>query len=117
EVSSGNYTGAITINKSLTINGPNAGTAGYATRVDEAVLENAAINVTGSVTVILDGLHIYQTNNTADAILLSGGATATVTNNIIERFGITTGNIVRGLTTSAGAGVKTISNNLFTGDP
>jgi parallel beta-helix repeat protein len=115
-VAAGTYTGAITIGKSLTLNGPNAGIEGNGVRAGEAKLENAQVTISGTVTVIMDGFHIYQTNNTADAVLLGGPSTVTVQNSIIERFGVSTGTFARGITTSAGAGVKTISDNLFTGD-
>ncbi|MBK5286703.1 MAG: T9SS type A sorting domain-containing protein, partial [Bacteroidia bacterium] len=58
---------------------------------------------------------VSQTNNTADVILLSGASQATVQNCILERNGITTGNLVRSIVTSAGSGAKVIQNNLFTG--
>jgi nitrous oxidase accessory protein NosD len=116
EVCASTYTESIIVNKALTINGPNAGIAGNGMRGAEAVLFNCNIDITASGTVIIDGLRIYQTDNNADVVLISGGTTATVQNCILDRDGVTTGAIVRAITTSSGAGVKTIQNNLFTGD-
>lgn len=116
QVAAGTYTAAVTINKEVTLQGPNAGIAGTGARGAEAVISNAQITTSGAGPVVIDGFHVYQTNNTSDAVLLAGATNATVQNSIIDRDGITTGNIVRGITTSGGAGVKLIQNNLFTGD-
>lgn len=115
-VAPGSYTDVLNISKSLTLLGPNTGTAGYLTRSSEAVIQNAQIIVSGANTVVIDGFHIYQTNTTADAILLGDPSTVVVKNSIIERRGEATGTIARGITTSAGTGAKTIKDNLFTGD-
>ena len=116
EVCAGSYTEALTINLSLTLQGPNTGIPGTGIRISEAILEDGSINVTGSGTVVIDGFYIHQTNILSDVILLSGGSTATIENSIFERESLTTGDFVRAITTSAGAGVKTIQNNYFTGD-
>lgn len=116
QVAAGTYPNVVNVSKPLTIKGPNAGIAGNGARGAEAIVSDAKITVSGANTVVIDGLKIYQTNNTNEAILLGGTSIATVQNCIIERFGVTTGNTVRGLTTSAGAGAKLIQNNLFTGD-
>ncbi|MFZ1704188.1 MAG: right-handed parallel beta-helix repeat-containing protein [Saprospiraceae bacterium] len=115
EVCNGTYTEAISVNKNLTINGPNAGTPGNGVRVTEAILQDGSFTIPGAHTVVLDGFHVYQTNTTTP-ISLSGGSIATVRNNKIERYGIATGSGVRGIEISAGAGTKNIENNLFTGD-
>lgn len=115
-VSAATYTENITINKALTLLGPNAGIAGTGVRGAEAQLLNCNIDITATGAVVLDGFHIYQTDNNADVILISGGTAATIRNNKIERFGAVSGQIVRAITTSAGSGVKNIQHNLFTGD-
>lgn len=117
-ISAGTYSEAITVNKAITLNGPNAGTLGNGTRVAEAILSNGSINVSSAGPVIIDGFHIYQTNDTpGDVILLGGNSTVTVRNSKIERAGPGTapGVSVRAITTSSGNGVKTIQGNLFTG--
>lgn len=115
KVASGTYAENITVNKDLTIQGPNAGIAGNGVRVAEAIIADGKINIAGTNTVVFDGFKIYQTN-TITPISLGGTSTATIQNNIIERFGSATGSTIRGIETSPGIGVKTIANNLFTGD-
>jgi parallel beta-helix repeat protein len=111
----GTYTESITINKDLTFEGPNAGTLGSAPRVAEAIIQDGGVNVSGSNTVTFDGFTISQTNTTTP-VSLGSNAQVTFQNNIIERNGFTAGSSVRGVEISAGSGVKTISNNLFTGN-
>jgi hypothetical protein len=113
EVAAGTYTeGPISLNKAVTLLGPNAGLAGNAVRGPEARIENSSITVTAAAT--MDGFEIYQTNNSADGVLVQ--AAATVTNSVIRRDGVTTGNTVRGLSTSVGLSGYSITGNLFTGD-
>lgn len=117
EVCDGNYTENLIISQDITINGPNIGKdPNVDVRLDEAVLLDGTLQVSGSATVVIDGIKVHQTNNTSDAVLLGGPSTVTIQNSIIERFGVDTGIGARGITTSAGAGVKNILNNLFTGD-
>lgn len=113
-VGAGTYNEALAVNKNLTINGPNLGISGTGTRGAEAVLADGSMNISANCT--LDGFKILQTNNTSDVLLLGGSAAANIQNNIFERNGITTGNVVRAITTASGSGTKTIQNNLFTGD-
>lgn len=113
--SAGTYAENITINKNLTINGPNAGIAGNGIRSAEAIIENSKVSIPGGNTVVFDGFKIYQTNTTTP-VSLGSGAIATIQNNIIERFGIVTGSTVRGIEISPGTGAKIIGNNLITGD-
>jgi parallel beta-helix repeat protein len=110
----GTYTeGPIALNKAIALQGPNAGLAGDdLARGPEARIENSKITVTAAATI--DGFEIYQTDNSADGLLMQ--AAATVTNSVIRRDGITTGNTVRGLSTSVGLSGYSISGNLFTGD-
>lgn len=116
QVEAGTYSAAVNINKAVTLLGPNAGTPGTGTRVAEATIENAQVTTSGAGPIIIDGFRIHQTNNTTDAVILGGATNATIQNSIIERNGVTTGAIVRGITTVAGSGVKLIQDNLFTGD-
>ncbi len=117
-VDAGSYTENININKSVTLNGPNAGIAGTGVRGAEAILLNCSIDVNNAGTTILDGLHIKRTDAVAgDQILLDGAGTNTVQNCIIERLGSVTGTGIRALTTTASGGTKNILNNKITGDP
>jgi hypothetical protein len=116
ELCAGNYTENLNISKDLTILGPNAGIdPNLGTRVTEAVIYDGKINIPGANTVIIDGIHIYQTNDVTP-VSLGGATVATIQNTIVERYGVNAGSFVRGIETSAGAGVKNIRNNLFTGD-
>ena len=116
KVAAGTYSGVISISKSLLICGPNVGIAGNGVRAAEANILDSKITISGANTVTVDGIRIFQTNNTSDAVLLGGTSTVTIQNCIIERSGITTGDIVRAITTSAGPGAKSIKNNMFTGN-
>jgi hypothetical protein len=113
-VSAGTYSeGPISLNKAVILQGPNAGLAGTAlTRGPEARIENSSITVTAAATI--DGFEIYQTNNAENGVLVQ--AAATVTNSVIRRDGITTGNTVRGISTSVGLAGYSIIGNLITGD-
>jgi parallel beta-helix repeat protein len=116
ELCAGDYTETVSINKDLTIIGPNVGIdPNTGSRIDEAVLLDGKFNIMGANTVEIDGIKIYQTNITTP-VSLGGSTVATIQNTIIERVGIAAGSTVRGIETSAGAGVKNIRNNLFTGD-
>jgi hypothetical protein len=114
-VDAGTYPETITVNKDLTIRGPNTGIAGNGARVAEAIIQDGKVNILGANTVVFDGFHIYQTNTTTP-VSLGGSAVATIQNCLIERFGVATGSTVRGIEISAGGGVKNIKNNKFTGD-
>lgn len=116
-VEAGTYTENININKGVTIQGPNAGVAGTATRGAEAQLLDCNIDVTTSGAVVLDGFYIHQTDNNPDVILLSSNSSATIENNVIARTGTAAGQVVRAITTGGGSSAATIQNNLFTGDP
>ncbi|MEO6190536.1 MAG: hypothetical protein ABIO44_09515, partial [Saprospiraceae bacterium] len=115
-VPAGTYTENITVYKAIKLQGPNVGIPGIGVRGAEAKLLNCNIDVTASGMVIIDGFHIYQTDANADVILINGGTPANIQNNRIERFGVVAGQIVRAITTASGAALKTIQNNLFTGD-
>lgn len=118
EVSAGNYTEVITINKSLTLRGPNVAIPGTGTRVEEAVLLNSSLSVTGSSTVLIAGFHALRTDSWSGSYFsLGAAAVVTVENNIFERdgVGIASSSAVMGIITSAGTGAKVIRGNLFTG--
>jgi hypothetical protein len=115
----GSYTQNLTVNKSLTINGPNSGTAGFAARVAEAELLNGKITISGTVNVVIDGLRLFTAVNTATDLILvnSTSATVAIRNNRLERAGTTGGVIVRGIVTAIGITTPVvIEDNYFTGD-
>ena len=116
QVAAGFYTAPVSISKSLILRGPNTGVSGTGSRVAEAVFSDAPIQVSGSVSVVLDGIKLFQTSNANQAIQLGGTAEVRVQNSIIERTGILAGATSRGISVSAGPGLKTIERNLFTGD-
>jgi hypothetical protein len=113
EVAAGTYEEtSISVNKVLTINGPNAGLAGNnVSRTAEARINNTSVSVTAAA--IIDGFEIYQTNNTADAILVQ--AAATIKNSVIRREGVSTGIVARGITTAVSTSGFVLQDNLFTG--
>ena len=114
-VPAGTYTEDLTVPKALTINGPNVGTPGSATRLPEAVLSDGSITVNGTGAVLIDGFHVYQTNATPSVINLAGETPVTIQNTKLERVGAVAGQSVRAIVTSAGSGAKLITDNLFTG--
>jgi hypothetical protein len=120
-VQAGTYTGDISVSKSLTLNGPNAGVSGYdQNRVTEAQLLNGRLTVSGTNTIVIDGFHLYNTNNTSIDMILVNSTTTTVTikNNRFERAGTVGGVIARGIATAIGITTPVvIENNFFTGDP
>lgn len=114
EAGVGTYTeGPISLNRAVTLLGPNAGVAGDAARGAEARIQNSKITVTAAATI--DGFEIYQTNDTADAVLVQ--AAATVANTVVRRNGVSTGTVARGITTAVGTIGYAFTGNLFTGDP
>ena len=70
------------------------------------------MTITAAATI--DGFEIYQTDNTADAVLVQ--AAATVTNTVVRRYGVSTGTVARGITTAVGTAGYAFTGNLFTGD-
>ena len=114
QVAAGDYDqGPIALNKAVTLEGPNAGRAGGdAGRAPEARIVNSKITVTAAA--ILDGFEVFQTDNTADAVLVQ--AAATIRNTVIRRMGVTAGVVARGITTAVGTNGFLIERNLFTGD-
>jgi len=104
---------AFNLDKVVTIKGANAGKSGNdASRGPESRISNTKITVTAAATI--DGVEIYQTNNTQDAILIQ--AAATLTNSVVAREGDDAGIVARGVTTAVGTSGYAITNNLFTGD-
>jgi parallel beta-helix repeat protein len=112
----GTYAETVTINIDVTIRGANFGVdPNTGTRVAESIVEDGGFQIPGANTVIIDGFQVFQTNTTTP-VSLGGAAAATIQNCILERQGVAPGSPIRGIETSAGAGIKTIANNLFTGD-
>lgn len=110
----GTYTeGALVLNKSLTLQGPNAGVAGSASRATEARISDSAWTITAPG-VVIDGLEIFQTNNTASPVSIQASST-TVRNSIVRRDGVDAGQPVRGIEISPGLSGYTIEGNLVTG--
>ncbi|MGK4568328.1 hypothetical protein [Flavobacterium sp. 3HN19-14] len=113
----GTYTETININKALTLNGPNAGTPGTGSRVDEAILTNCSIDINNAGDTTLDGLTIFRNDATAGVqLVLDGGGINTVQNCIFERKGSVTGTDMWALTTTTGGGNKVIKDNKIFGD-
>lgn len=115
ELSPGTHSGAeLNLNKAVTIVGANAGTAGDDPgRLPESRILNMKLTVTVPG-VVIDGVEIYQTNNTPDAVLVQ--TAATVKNSVFRRFGVSTGTIARALTTAVGTTGVVVEDNFFTGD-
>lgn len=110
----GTYTeGALVLNKTLTLQGPNAGVTGAASRATEARISDSAWTITAPG-VVIDGLEIFQTNNTASPISIQA-STTTVKNSIVRREGVDAGQPVRGIEISPGLSGYSIEGNLFTG--
>lgn len=110
----GSYSeGSLTLNKALTLQGPNAGVAGAATRVTEARISDSALTVTAAG-VVIDGLEIYQTNNTTSPVSIQA-SNVTVSNSVIKREGVDAGQFVRGIEISPGLAGYSIAGNLITG--
>ncbi|RYD19668.1 MAG: hypothetical protein EOP88_18095, partial [Verrucomicrobiaceae bacterium] len=101
------------VNKAVNIVGPNAGVSGTGTRAPEARISNTQLVITAPG-VVIDGVEIYQTNNTSDTIQVQ--AAATIQNSILRRDGITAGQVCRAITSSPGVTGLSITGNLFTGD-
>jgi len=86
-VDPGTYTELLTINKTLTFQGNNIGTAGTGTRSTETILvapgagPNRMINLTGSVSATFDGFLIDGTNV---ASINTAGQSLVLQNNIVE---------------------------------
>jgi len=115
ELMPGDHTGPdVVVDKAVTIQGPNDGLAGTnPARVAESRIFNMKITTTVAG-VVIDGVEIYQTNTTPDAILLN--AAATVRNSILRRFGVSAGTVASAITTAIGVNGYVIENDLFTGD-
>lgn len=116
-VAAGTYTEDLTIAKNITLKGPNAGISGNGTRLAEAVLSNSKITFTGSFSSTFCGFKLYQTNNTSETVTISSTSSVSFRNNILERFGVGTGQVCRALYTNTNAtGNIVIDGNKFTGD-
>jgi hypothetical protein len=110
----GTYTeGSLTLNKALTLQGPNAGVAGTAIRAAEARISDSAWTVTAAG-VVIDGLEIFQTNNSASPVSIQA-SNVTVSHSVIKREGVDAGQFVRGIEISPGLAGYSIQGNLITG--
>lgn len=116
-VAAGTYNENLTINKSITLKGPNATVAGTGTRASEAIINNSKVTFSGAINSTFCGFKIYQTNNTTETVTISSTSSVTFKNNILERFGVTTGQVCRAVYTNPDAtGTIIIEGNKFTGD-
>jgi LruC domain-containing protein len=116
KVDAGTYSNALTINKSLTLQGTNLGTLGNGTRVTESIIKDVVVTISGTAAVILDGFHIYQTTTATGATVAVGNTPTTIQNCKIERVGGTGGVNAYGIqTTASSTAAITIQRNLFTG--
>jgi hypothetical protein len=111
EAIAGTYTGNVVVNKSLTINGPNAGTSGCDTRVAEAVIEGSFTIGTDEITI--DGFEFTGANA---QIASTSGATVRSNITIINNYLHSTTAMVpirHGLGLGGGIGSAnwTVSNN------
>ncbi|MBN8456717.1 MAG: hypothetical protein J0M04_02660 [Verrucomicrobia bacterium] len=115
-LAAGTYSeGALTLNKELTIQGPNQGKTGTAPdRVAEARISNSRWTV-AAAGVTIDGLEIYQTDDSASPVSVQASNT-TVSNSVVCRVGVNAGQPVRGIEISPGLAGYSITGNLFTGD-
>lgn len=116
QVAAGTYSLPVSISKSLTLRGPNAGISGTGARVAEAELFNAPVQVSGNVQVRIEGFRFFQNSNANEACLLGGSASVQLKNSVFERSGLLAGANSRSISIAAGSGTKTIEGNLFTGD-
>lgn len=105
-----------TINKSVTINGPNIDVEGISdNRIEEAEIYNYdKITIAAGKTVTINGIKFLQTNDSATDLLIIPSNTI-VKNCIFERIGDKGGVNARALVLYAGSSNQVIQNNLFTG--
>jgi nitrous oxidase accessory protein NosD len=117
---SGTYAGGITIGKSITLVGPNAGVRGDSARSGEAVIEaptgGNGLTVAAGTTVTLDGLHIIGGDGPpgiekAAIYFIGANSNSAVRNSIVEAAGD------HGLMTEFNAAVTgmVIERNRFSG--
>ncbi|MDF1606549.1 VCBS domain-containing protein, partial [Hoeflea sp. YIM 152468] len=118
-IAPGTYVGNTTVDKALTILGPNAGIAGSGARSAEALIQGE-ITVTATIgTVVIDGLEISNPSGPVaqfDGVTVDGGADVSIENSVFTATSTGAANGDRGihLTVNA-AGAISISNNAFGG--
>jgi LPXTG-motif cell wall-anchored protein len=122
-VGAGTYSESVTINKQLTLRGPNAGVAGYGTRVTEAVLSGTTRLMSINAKATIEGFEFKITSGNVDAIYLQGNGDESVIRN--NRFigpntvaGAPTGSnrdtwIARGMTFTGSPNSVRIEGNVF----
>lgn len=115
-LAAGDYVGDITLDKAVTIEGANVGTAGSATRLGESVIKGQ-ITVLDHVTI--DGVQVFNTsdNNTAfNGVRVDGAFDVTITNSVFFSPVVNGNNEDRAIfLPAAAAGDVVITDNLFTG--
>jgi hypothetical protein len=95
-VAAGTYTEDVTITKTLTLEGANAGLTGCDTRVAESIINPFTINSSSGIVVkitangvVLDGFTIDGNNNSSEGIDASSGqANLDIKNNIVQNLTI-----------------------------
>lgn len=116
KVDAGTYTANFTINKNVTLMGPNTGRAGNSTRIAEAQIKDSKVTISGTAVIVFDGFHIYQTTTLTGGTIDVSNTPATIKNNIIERNCSTTGTLAVGIQTASATSAISIQRNLFTGN-
>ncbi|MDB9412574.1 beta strand repeat-containing protein [Microcystis aeruginosa] len=114
-VGAGSYTENLSVNKSLTIRGANAGTDAGDTRVAESVLTGGIhIQVDG---VLIDGMKIAEGTTISGELagVYVQGNNATVENTVFHRSGTVDGDGSRGVITAGSITGLEISGNSFSG--
>ena len=79
-VDAGTYTGAVTVNKAVTLKGANYGVAGSATRVSESIISNPSGT---ALTISTSGSTVDGFNMLAGTAVSSTGVSATLRNNLL----------------------------------
>jgi|GEM_PF-7066750 len=117
-VHAGTYTENMTLNKGITLEGPNAGVAGTGTRSAEAVISNSKWTVTGNTNLTIDGFTFASTVTSGghSAIMAQSTGTFSIVNNIFSRqaSSVSGDDGYRGIERSSNGGTMVVNNNKFT---
>lgn len=116
EVSAGTYTETFTLNKAITLKGPNYGVHGTGVRVGEAIFSNCKITVRQGT---VDGFRFEKSDQAGYSgdgpVSVGGTGLATVRNNIFVSTTSGSGNNnYAGIEVQMGTGNKIIDRNFFT---